>query len=101
MGAGFQCLYDNQHGLWDAMAGFWVTVAARFASAPNVLGYELINEVAVHTTYIHTYILSLHFPTTIYPASPGRVMSSASRRIWCRSSQSGPTCSRYTSTYTR
>ncbi len=45
VGAGFQCLYDNQHGLWDAMAGFWVTVATRFASTPNVLGYELINEV--------------------------------------------------------
>eukprot|EP01036_Dinobryon_divergens_P030515 gene30515-39769_t len=44
VGAGFQCLYDNQHGLWDAMAGFWGTVAARFASVPNVLGYELINE---------------------------------------------------------
>ena len=44
-GCGLPVLYDNQHGLWDAMAGFWVTVATRFASTPNVLGYELINEV--------------------------------------------------------
>ena len=57
MGAGFQCLYDNQHGLWDAMAGFWVTVAARFASVSNVLGYELINEVTGCRT-CHTSELS-------------------------------------------
>mmetsp|Transcript_3259 Transcript_3259/g.4487 ORF Transcript_3259/g.4487 Transcript_3259/m.4487 type:complete len:530 (-) Transcript_3259:1604-3193(-) len=44
VGAGFQCLYDNKHNLWDAMAGFWVTVASKFASYDNVIGYELINE---------------------------------------------------------
>lgn len=44
VGAGFQCLYDNRHGLWDALAGYWVAVAQRFAAFPSVLGYELINE---------------------------------------------------------
>lgn len=44
VGAGFQCLYDNVDGLWDAFAGYWAAVASRFAHTDNVLGYELINE---------------------------------------------------------
>lgn len=44
VGAGFQCLYSNRLNLWDAMAGFWRTVAQRFSSSQNVLGYELLNE---------------------------------------------------------
>lgn len=44
VGAGFQCLYDNKFGLWDAMAGYWTTVASRFSKKMNVIGYELINE---------------------------------------------------------
>lgn len=44
VGAGFQCLYDNKDNLWDAMAGFWSTVAKSFKDSKNVLGYELINE---------------------------------------------------------
>ncbi len=44
VGAGFQCLYDNVDNLWDAFAGYWVAVAARFSKTANVLGYELINE---------------------------------------------------------
>jgi endoglycosylceramidase len=44
VGAGFQCLYDNVDGLWDAFAGYWVAVAKRFSTFQNVLGYELINE---------------------------------------------------------
>jgi endoglycosylceramidase len=44
VGAGFQCLYDNVDGLWDAFAGFWQTVARRFAGVETVLGYELLNE---------------------------------------------------------
>lgn len=44
VGAGFQCLYDNVDGLWDAFAGYWVAVAKKFSSFKNVLGYELINE---------------------------------------------------------
>ena len=44
VGAGFQCLYDNVDGLWDALAGYWVTVASRFSIFDNVIGYELINE---------------------------------------------------------
>lgn len=44
VGAGFQCLYDNVDNLWDAFAGYWTTIATRFKSFDNVLGYELINE---------------------------------------------------------
>jgi len=44
VGAGFQCLYNNVDNLWDAFAGYWTTVATRFRSFENVLGYELINE---------------------------------------------------------
>jgi len=44
VGAGFQCLYNNDHSLWDAMGDFWVTVAKKFSQSSNVLGYELINE---------------------------------------------------------
>lgn len=44
VGAGFQCLYDNKQDLWSAFAGYWKTVAARFKSTSNVIGYELINE---------------------------------------------------------
>jgi endoglycosylceramidase len=44
VGAGFQCLYDNEDNLWDAFAGYWVAVAQRFSRTTNVLGYELINE---------------------------------------------------------
>lgn len=44
VGYAFQCLYDNVDNLWDALAGYWVTVAKRFSTFENVLGYELINE---------------------------------------------------------
>jgi endoglycosylceramidase len=44
VGAGFQCLYDNVNNLWDDFANYWVTIAKKFASTENVLGYELINE---------------------------------------------------------
>jgi len=45
VGAGFQCLYENAAGaMWDALAGFWQTVARRLRSFDSVLGYELINE---------------------------------------------------------
>jgi endoglycosylceramidase len=42
--AGFQCLYDNKKGLWESFGGYWQTVAKRFHTFNNVLGYELINE---------------------------------------------------------
>jgi hypothetical protein len=38
VGAGFQCLYNNDHSLWDAMGDFWVTVAKKFSQSSNVLG---------------------------------------------------------------
>ena len=41
---GFQCLYDNVDGLWDAFAGYWTTVVTYFKDRTNVIGYELINE---------------------------------------------------------
>lgn len=40
----FQCVYDNQDGLWDSLGNFWKKVASRFSHTENVLGYELINE---------------------------------------------------------
>lgn len=44
VGAGFQCLYDNKAGLWNAMGAYWQQIAMRFRSTSSVLGYELINE---------------------------------------------------------
>lgn len=44
VGAAFQCIYDNKDNMWDALAGFWKTVATHFSTAENVLGYELMNE---------------------------------------------------------
>lgn len=44
VGAGFQCLYNNEHNLWEAMGNFWIEVAKKFSKSANVLGYELINE---------------------------------------------------------
>lgn len=44
VGAGFQCLYENQNNLWDHFANYWKAIATKFASFENVLGYELINE---------------------------------------------------------
>jgi endoglycosylceramidase len=44
VGAGFQCLYENQHNLWDAFANYWKVIATRFHTFDNVLGYELLNE---------------------------------------------------------
>ena len=66
MGAGFQCLYDNQHNLWDAMAGFWVTVASRFSSFANVLGYELINEPWAGDVYAQPKSLAPQFTEKNY-----------------------------------
>jgi endoglycosylceramidase len=53
VGAGFQCLYDNVDNLWEAFAGYWKTIAARFQSFENVLGYELINEPWAGDVYKH------------------------------------------------
>jgi len=44
VGAGFQCLYENQNKLWDHFANYWKAIAQKFASFESVLGYELINE---------------------------------------------------------
>ena len=42
--AAFQCLYDNQDGLWTSLGNAWSAVAARFKDKPSVLGYEVLNE---------------------------------------------------------
>jgi hypothetical protein len=45
VGNAFQDFYTNTHGLADAFAVFWSTVAKYFQSNPYVLSYELLNEV--------------------------------------------------------
>jgi len=44
VGKAFQALYDNHNDLQLAFTDFWSAVAARFASYPSVLGYEILNE---------------------------------------------------------
>lgn len=36
--------WSNRGGLWQAYAEMWKKVAARFASEPGVLGYDILNE---------------------------------------------------------
>ncbi|KAJ3326551.1 hypothetical protein HDU76_012826, partial [Blyttiomyces sp. JEL0837] len=40
----YQNLYDNIDGLLDSFANYWQQVALTFASYPNILGYEIMNE---------------------------------------------------------
>jgi endoglycosylceramidase len=40
----FDRLWLNVGGLWDHYRGAWTAVARRFADAPTVLGYDLMNE---------------------------------------------------------
>jgi endoglycosylceramidase len=37
-------LWANRAGLWQAYSAMWKKVAARFASEPGVLGYDILNE---------------------------------------------------------
>ena len=46
VGTAFQDFYDNTHGMQDAFAAYWTTVAKHFANNPYVLSYELLNEVS-------------------------------------------------------
>lgn len=41
----FQRLYDNYHELRDSFSDYWKTLASRFMTKSNLLGYELLNEV--------------------------------------------------------
>jgi hypothetical protein len=45
VGIAFQNIYDNYDGLRDSFGNFWRHLASEFASYPNILGYELMNEV--------------------------------------------------------
>ena len=45
IGAAAQRLYDNDQGILQRYADFWVMMAKRFKDNPGVLGYELLNEV--------------------------------------------------------
>src|SRR5260370_32235533 len=44
MGRAWDNLWANRAGLWQAYAEMWKQVAARFASEPGVVGYDLLNE---------------------------------------------------------
>ncbi len=41
----FQNIYSNRFGLLDRFVGYWKKVAQTFGQQPNLLGYELLNEV--------------------------------------------------------
>ena len=55
--AAFQALYDNTQGVRDQFVRFWTEVARAFADAPNVLGYELINEPFAGDVWHHPTLL--------------------------------------------
>jgi endoglycosylceramidase len=44
MGRAWDNLWANRAGLWQAYSEMWKRVAARFASEPGVLGYDILNE---------------------------------------------------------
>jgi len=44
MGRVWDNLWANRAGLWQAYSEMWKKVAARFASEPGVLGYDILNE---------------------------------------------------------
>ena len=44
MGRAWDNFWANRAGLWQAYSEMWKKVAARFASEPDVLGYDILNE---------------------------------------------------------
>lgn len=44
VGRAWDNFWANRSGLWQAYSEMWKKVAARFASEPGVLGYDLLNE---------------------------------------------------------
>lgn len=66
VGAAFQCLYDNVDGLWDALAGYWTTVAKRFSTFNNVIGYELLNEPWAGNVFEHPKSILPHYAELNY-----------------------------------
>jgi endoglycosylceramidase len=81
VGAGFQCLYDNKDNLWDAFAGYWVTVANRFKSTKNVLGYELINEPWAGDVYAEPKSLLPHYAEKNYLQPMYQYLHNAIRKV--------------------
>jgi len=55
--AGFQSLYDNVNGIQDSFVNFWYNVGSYFATNPNVIGFELLNEPWVGNAFKDPWLL--------------------------------------------